>query len=232
MAARVVIDTWPIGRSFAPYQRCSLRKLGRISSSNCGFGRPASAPSRFARRASSASRIPEGSPASAGAIAARQPLRRGGTSRSHSRKASPDKEDRRQAGTGSVRQARSERNPSSGRDRAPRPARPTTGLPRTECARPRAHAHSDDLAVARIEQRHRPAPEGRVLLAHSDDAAHPVEQRGAVAVLAFDVDRLIAVGRVHHDGQEQALRIGAREAGVAVGRPLHRRVRTPSRSPR
>ena len=41
--------------------------------------------------------------------------------------------------------------------------------------------------------------------------------------LRLDVDRLVAVERVHDRRQHQPRRIGAREAAVAVGRPLHRR---------
>ena len=47
-------------------------------------------------------------------------------------------------------------------------------------------------------------------------------ERG-LALLRLDVDRLVAVDRVHDRRQVELLRIGAGEAAVAVGRPLHRR---------
>ena len=42
-------------------------------------------------------------------------------------------------------------------------------------------------------------------------------------LLPLDVDRLVAVDRVHDRRQVEMLRVGAREAAVAVGRPLHGR---------
>ena len=42
-------------------------------------------------------------------------------------------------------------------------------------------------------------------------------------LLRFHVHGLIAVDRVHDRGQVQTLGIGAGEAAVAVGRPLHGR---------
>ncbi len=44
-----------------------------------------------------------------------------------------------------------------------------------------------------------------------------------IARLRFDVHRLVAVERVHDGRQRERRGIGAREAAVAVGRPLHRR---------
>ena len=44
-----------------------------------------------------------------------------------------------------------------------------------------------------------------------------------VVLLGLDVDRLVVVLGVDDDRQEQPLRVGPREAGVAVGAPLHRR---------
>ncbi len=44
-----------------------------------------------------------------------------------------------------------------------------------------------------------------------------------VALLGLDVDGLVAIQRPHQHRQRQALGVGAREAAVAVGRPLHRR---------
>jgi hypothetical protein len=44
-----------------------------------------------------------------------------------------------------------------------------------------------------------------------------------VALLGLDVDRLVVVLGVDDDRQVEPLRVGGREAGVAVGTPLHRR---------
>ena len=44
-----------------------------------------------------------------------------------------------------------------------------------------------------------------------------------VVLLRLDVDGLVVVLGVDDDGQVQPLRVGAREAGVAVRAPLHRR---------
>lgn len=44
-----------------------------------------------------------------------------------------------------------------------------------------------------------------------------------IAALRFHVHRVEAVQRTHHRRQHQLLGIGAREAAVAIGRPLHRR---------
>ncbi len=49
-----------------------------------------------------------------------------------------------------------------------------------------------------------------------------MQQRTVVAQLRLDVDRLVAVHRVDDRLQVKPLRIRAREAGVAIGRPLHR----------
>jgi hypothetical protein len=55
------------------------------------------------------------------------------------------------------------------------------------------------------------------------ELAHPVDQRTGAAALRLDVHALVAVDRIHDRGQVEPLRIGAREAAVAVDRPLHRR---------
>ena len=60
-------------------------------------------------------------------------------------------------------------------------------------------------------------------LAQRDEAVHPAQQRGRRAQLRLDVDRLVAVDRVHQRRQVELREVGAREAAVAVARPLHRR---------
>ncbi len=81
----------------------------------------------------------------------------------------------------------------------------------------------EDLAVARIDELQRAAPEGLMRAADGDEPLHPVQQRGRRAGLRLDVDGLVAVDRVHDRRQVELLRIGAAETGIAVGRPLHRR---------
>ena len=81
----------------------------------------------------------------------------------------------------------------------------------------------EDLAVVGIEEGEATAAEDTVLLAHRDQPAHPVEQRVGLVLLGLDVDRLVAVDRIHHRRQVERLGIGAAEAAVAVCRPLHRR---------
>ena len=49
------------------------------------------------------------------------------------------------------------------------------------------------------------------------------KQRVRIVLLGFDVDRFVVILRVDDDRQIELLRIGPREAGVAVGAPLHRR---------
>ena len=81
-------------------------------------------------------------------------------------------------------------------------------------------------AVARRKHFQRAAPERLRLLAHREHAPGPVQQRMRVAGLGFDVDREVAVLRVHDRRQHQAGRVGAGKASVAVDRPLHRRAHT------
>ena len=69
----------------------------------------------------------------------------------------------------------------------------------------------------------RAAPERLEPLAQRDQPLRPPQQRVRVVLLRLDVDRLVVVLGVDDDRQDQPLRVGAREAGVAVGAPLHRR---------
>jgi hypothetical protein len=66
------------------------------------------------------------------------------------------------------------------------------------------------------------AGEGLVAVAQRDEAPHPPQQRARVLLLRRDVDRLGVVLGVDDDRQVQPLRVRGREAGVAVGVPLHR----------
>ena len=63
-----------------------------------------------------------------------------------------------------------------------------------------------------------PRPKAAMLLAHGDHAAHPVEQRGGVGVLRLDVDRLVAVDRVHDRPAGRAA-AGWRGRSRRCGRP-------------
>ena len=67
------------------------------------------------------------------------------------------------------------------------------------------------------------APEHPVALAQGDQLAHPRQQRGRVGGLGLDVDRLVVVALLGDQRHVEAVRVGGREPGVAVGRPLHRR---------
>ena len=90
-------------------------------------------------------------------------------------------------------------------------------------ALPRAHV-GQHLAVARIQEMQLAAAEqAAVAAAHGDDAPRPVQQRMRIGFLRLDVDRRIAEHRIGDRRQHQRLRIGAREAAVAVVGPLHRR---------
>ncbi|MGF6748239.1 hypothetical protein OKW36_003875 [Paraburkholderia sp. MM5482-R1] len=75
----------------------------------------------------------------------------------------------------------------------------------------------------RLQKADRAASEGLLRAPRRKHAAGPVQQRMRVAALRFDVDRVEAVQRTHHGRQHQLLRVGAREAAVAIRRPLHRR---------
>ena len=85
-----------------------------------------------------------------------------------------------------------------------------------------AHVRQD-ASVARRKHLHRAAAEGFVLVTNREQAAVPIQQRMRVMGLGLDVHRLVAVERVHDRRQHQALRVGTREAAVAVWRPLHGR---------
>ena len=80
-----------------------------------------------------------------------------------------------------------------------------------------------DLAVLGVQEAQRAAAEDLEELAQGDHVARPVQQRGLIAELGLDVDHLVAVDGVHDDREVEARGIAAREAGVAVGVPLHRR---------
>ena len=68
-----------------------------------------------------------------------------------------------------------------------------------------------------------PRPKALILLAQGDEPLHPPQERAGIVLLGLDVDRLVVVLGIDDDGQIELLRIGPREAGVAVGAPLHRR---------
>jgi hypothetical protein len=61
------------------------------------------------------------------------------------------------------------------------------------------------------------------LAAQANHPLHPVQQRERGALLRFDVDRLVAVNRIHDRRRIEPRRIRAREPAVAVAGPLHRR---------
>ena len=83
-----------------------------------------------------------------------------------------------------------------------------------------------DSSVGWLQELDRaPAKDGEQL-AQPHQILRPVEERGGIALLRLDVDGLVPEYRVHDDGAVQALRVGAREARVAIARPLHRGANT------
>ena len=81
----------------------------------------------------------------------------------------------------------------------------------------------EDLRVLRPEHVDVAEAEDRMLLAQLDEAAQPAEERGRRPELRLDVHGLEAVDGIHQRRQELLREVGAREAAVAVARPLHRR---------
>ena len=79
----------------------------------------------------------------------------------------------------------------------------------------------EDFAVFGVEKLHGAAAEDVEELAQGDHVAGPMEERGLVAELAFDVDGLISPDGVHDDGKREAGGDCGGEACVAVGVPLH-----------
>ena len=82
------------------------------------------------------------------------------------------------------------------------------------------------LAVLRPQELERAAAERPMALPQGDEALHPRKQRVLVLRLRLDVDALVVVLGVGDDRQVEPLPVGAREARVAVGAPLHRRAHT------
>ena len=81
----------------------------------------------------------------------------------------------------------------------------------------------EHLAVPWIEEAQRAPAEGRMGASNAEHPAHPMQDGVTIARLRLDVDRLVAIERIHDRRQRERGGIGAREAAVAVGRPLHRR---------
>ncbi len=81
----------------------------------------------------------------------------------------------------------------------------------------------EHFTVGRVQRFERSAAEHLEQPAQRDHVAHPVQQRRGVALLRFDVGRLVAVHRVHDDRVVEPARRDARKPGVAIRVPLHRR---------
>ena len=79
------------------------------------------------------------------------------------------------------------------------------------------------VVVLGLEELDRPPAEHEVALAQGDQLAHPRQQRRGVGRLGLHVDALVVVALLGDQRQVEAVRVGRGEAGVAVGRPLHRR---------
>ena len=80
----------------------------------------------------------------------------------------------------------------------------------------------EDLAVRGVEELEGPAAERLEPLPQRDHPPHPVQERGGLAELRLDVDRLVAVDRVHDRGRVEPGEVGPGETRVAVAGPLHR----------
>ena len=78
------------------------------------------------------------------------------------------------------------------------------------------------LAVFRTQQLERATPESAMPLAQGDQPLGPRIDRVRVSLLRLDVHRFVVVLGVSDHGQVKALPVGAGEARVAVGAPLHR----------
>ena len=79
----------------------------------------------------------------------------------------------------------------------------------------------ENFSVFGVEELLRAAAEDVEEFAQRDHVARPVEERGLIGLLGFDVDGLIAPDGVHDDGEVELGGDGGGEAGVAVGVPLH-----------
>ncbi len=60
-------------------------------------------------------------------------------------------------------------------------------------------------------------------LAQCNQPLHPPQKRAQIFLLGIHVDRFVMMLRVDDDREKQPLRVGMREARVAIGAPLHRR---------
>ena len=80
-----------------------------------------------------------------------------------------------------------------------------------------------DAVIRRSELFVCPAAQGRIAPAQGDQPLHPPQQRRRILLLRLDVHRGVEILGVDDDRRIEALRVGSRKAGVAVGAPLHRR---------
>src|SRR6476659_5964580 len=81
----------------------------------------------------------------------------------------------------------------------------------------------ENPGVGRLEKPQRADAEHWEELAQADEVLHPLQQRGAIAFLRLDVDRLVTVDGVHDHRTVEARRIRTGEAGIPIAGPLHRR---------
>ncbi len=78
-------------------------------------------------------------------------------------------------------------------------------------------------AVDRTDEGHGAAAERQCRLSHRDQPLGRAQQRRQAARLRLDIDRLVAIDRIHDGRGVEPGRVGAGEAAIAVRRPLHRR---------
>ena len=74
----------------------------------------------------------------------------------------------------------------------------------------------EDFAIIRAQESGPTASERSVVLAQGNGALHPPQERGTIALLTLDIDRLVAIDRIHDHRQIQPLWVSARKPGVAV----------------
>ncbi len=79
------------------------------------------------------------------------------------------------------------------------------------------------FAVFGREQFEIAAAQSHVVLTQRDQPLDPPQERARIPLLGFDIHGFIKIFRVDDQRRIELLRIGAREAGIAVRTPLHRR---------
>ena len=80
-----------------------------------------------------------------------------------------------------------------------------------------------DLVVVGRQKLHCPPAECAITAAGRGDAPCPVQQRGKIPLLIFDIDGFVVVLGINDDRKVKLLRVRPRKTGVAIRAPLHGR---------